>query len=159
MADPGSARALYEVYRAGAPEDEPGGPAMSAKVFIGLLSRGWCLEPRENWLARVDGVVAGGYSLELPDREDLDRAALRLLVAPGQRRAGLGRALLRHAVDRARELGRRTLAGGATEPSAGDRFARMVGARCELSEDRRRLDLAAIAPGHLAGVSNDHAPW
>jgi GNAT superfamily N-acetyltransferase len=150
--DPASARALYEVYRAGAPVDEPGGPPMSPKVFIGLLSRGWCLEPRENWLARVDGVVAGGYSLELPDREDRDRAALRLLVAPGQRRAGVGRALLRHATDRARELGRRTLAGGAQDGSPGDGFARAVGARCELSEGRRRLDLAAIPPGHLAGL-------
>lgn len=152
MTDPASARALYEVYLAGVPVDEPGGPPMSAKVFTGLLSRGWCLEPRENWLARADGVVTGGYSLELPDREDLDRAALRLLVAPGQRRAGVGTALLRHATDRARELGRRTLAGGAQDGSAGDGFARAVGARCELSEYRRRLDLAAIAPGHLAGL-------
>ncbi|HXP56141.1 MAG TPA: GNAT family N-acetyltransferase [Streptosporangiaceae bacterium] len=151
-ADPASAQALYEVYLAGAPGDEPGGPPMSPKVFIGLLSRGWCLEPRENWLARVDGVVAGGYSLELPDREDLDRAALRLLVAPGQRRAGLGRELLRHAADRARELGRRTLSGGAQDGSPGDRFARAVGARFELAEVRRRLDLAAIAPGHLAAL-------
>lgn len=152
MTDPASARALYEVYRAGAPEDEPGGPPMSARVFTGLLSRGWCLEPRENWLARVDGAVAGGYSLELPDREDLDRAALRLLVAPGQRRTGVGRELLRHAARRAHELGRRTLAGGATEDSPGSAFARAMGARCELSEIRRRLDLAAIAPGHLAAL-------
>jgi GNAT superfamily N-acetyltransferase len=149
-ADPAAARALYEVYRAGAPADEPTGPPMSPKVFIGLLSRGWGLEPRESWLARVDGAVVGGYSLELPDREDLDRAALRLLVAPGQRRAGVGRALLRHATDRARQLGRRTLAGGAQDGSPGDGFARAMGARCELSEDRRELDLAAIAPGHLA---------
>jgi GNAT superfamily N-acetyltransferase len=151
-ADPASARALYEVYLAGAPADEPGGPPMSPKVFIGLLSRGWCLEPRENWLARVDGVVAGGYSLELPDREDLDRAALRLVVAPGQRRAGLGRALLRHASDRARELGRRTLAGGATDNSPGEAFARAMGARRELTEYRRQLDLAALPPGHLTAV-------
>jgi GNAT superfamily N-acetyltransferase len=151
-ADPASARALYEVYLAGVPVDEPGGPPMSPKVFTGLLSRGWCLEPRENWLARVDGVVAGGYSLELPDREDLDRAALRLLVAPGQRRAGVGTALLRHATVRARQLGRRTLAGGAHDGSPGDGFARAMGAQCELSEYRRQLDLTAIPPGHLAAL-------
>src|ERR1700749_313178 len=114
---------------------------MSPKVFIGLLSWGWCLEPRENWLARVDGGVAGGYSLEVPDPGALGRGGLRLVVAPGQRRAGLGRALLRHASDRARELGRRTLAGGATDNSPGEAFARAMGARRELTEYPRQMVL------------------
>ena len=51
-ADQASARALYEVYAAGAPTDSPGSPVMSARVWRGLMFRGWCDEPRENWLAR-----------------------------------------------------------------------------------------------------------
>jgi GNAT superfamily N-acetyltransferase len=148
--DPGAVRALFEVYLAGAPVDDPSRPPMSARVFGGLLARGWCDEPRENWLARADGQVLGGYSLELPDREDRHRAALTLLVTPGHRRAGLGTGLLRHASARARELGRQTVAGDSAEGSPGDRFARAVGARCDMTECRREQDLAAVPAGQLA---------
>jgi GNAT superfamily N-acetyltransferase len=144
-ADEASARALYDVYAAGAPVDEPGGPVMSARVWCGLIARGWCDEPRENWLARVvlagagpaeagpaeagpaGGPILGGYSLELPDRENLDRAGLTLLVAPERRRAGAGNALLRHARARAAELGRRTVTSQVLEGTAGDGFARAMG--------------------------------
>ena len=161
--DQASARALYEVYAAGAPVDEPGGPVMSARVWCGLLARGWCDEPRENWLARVapadagpadagpaGGPILGGYSLELPDRENLDRAGLTLLVAPERRRAGVGSALLRHARARVAELGRHTVTSLVLEGTAGDGFARAMGATAELTEVRRTLDLAALPPGHLA---------
>ena len=113
-ADPAAARALYDIYLAGAPDDVPGSPPMSAGVFGGLMVHGWCGEPREMWLAipgsgapaRAEttaepgpdgGPAVGGYVLELPDRENQDRAAIWLLVAPGQRRGGIGTALLRHA--------------------------------------------------------------
>ena len=166
--DQASARALYEVYAAGAPVDEPGGPVMSARVWCGLLARGWCDEPRENWLARVapaeagpaeagpanagpaGGPILGGYSLELPDRENLDRAGLTLLVAPERRRAGVGSALLRHARARVAELGRHTVTSLVLEGTAGDGFARAMGATAELTEVRRTLDVAALPPGHLA---------
>ena len=157
-ADEGSARALYDVYAAGAPVDEPGSPPMSPRVFGGLLSRGWCGEPRENWLARAEpaeagetaGAVLGGYSLELPDRENRDRAGLTLLVAPGRRRAGAGTALLRHATARAGELGRRTVTALVLQGTPGDAFARAMGATAELAEARRTLEVAAIPAGHLA---------
>jgi GNAT superfamily N-acetyltransferase len=167
--DQASARALYKVYAAGAPVDEPGGPVMSARVWCGLLVRGWCDEPRENWLAREPGLagggpagagparaglaggpILGGYSLELPDRENLDRAGLTLLVAPERRRAGVGNALLRHARARAAELGRGTVTSQVLEGTAGDGFARAMGAAADLTEARRTLDLAALPPGHLA---------
>jgi GNAT superfamily N-acetyltransferase len=149
-ADPEAGRALYEVYRAGAPVDEPDGPAMSARVFGGLLDRGWCAEPRENWLARDGSAVVGGYSLVLPDRENRDRAGLTLLVAPERRRAGIGTALLRHATARAAELGRRTVSSEVLAGTPGDGFARAMGARADLVENRRTLELAAIPAGHLA---------
>ena len=162
-ADQASAQALYEVYAAGAPVDETGGPVMSARVWCGLMVRGWCDEPRENWLARVApaeagpagpgearGPVLGGYSLELPDRENLDRAGLKLLVAPERRRAGVGGALLRHAIARAAELGRRTVTSEVLEGTPGDAFARAVGATASLVENRRSLDVAAIPGDRLA---------
>jgi GNAT superfamily N-acetyltransferase len=159
-ADQASVQALYEAYAAGAPVDEPGGPVMSARVWCGLAARGWCDEPRENWLARAvlagtglagtglagtgptgtgpaSGSILGGYSLELPDRENLDRAGLTLLVAPDRRRAGVGSGLLRHALARAAELGRTTVTSLVLEGTAGDGFARTVGAVAELTEVRR----------------------
>ncbi len=157
-ADQASARALYEVYAAGAPVDEPGSPIMSARVWCGLIARGWCGEPRENWLAHVapaepgpdSGTILGGYSLELPDRENLDRAGLTLLVAPAQRRAGVGNALLRHARTRAAGRGRDSVTSEVLAGTPGDAFARVVGARASLVENRRILDVAAIPGGRLA---------
>ena len=89
-ADVAAVRAVYDVYRAGAPVDFPGSPPMSFGVFGGLMVQGWCGEPRENWLAcrEPGGAVAGAYTLELPDRENRDRAGLsvrwpRVSGAPG----------------------------------------------------------------------------
>lgn len=157
-ADEAPARALYEVYAAGAPVDEPGSPPMSPRVWRGLMTSGWCAEPRETWLARAGpaepgqtaGAVLGGYLLELPDRENPDRAGLRLLVAPERRRAGIGSKLLRHARAHAAELGRGTLCTQVMEGTPGAGFARAVGATAELTEARRTLELAAMPAGHLA---------
>ena len=149
-ADQAPARALYEVYAAGAPVDEPGSPIMSARVWCGLMARGWCGEPRENWLARDGSAVLGGYSLELPDRENLDRAGLTLLVAPARRRPGVGGTLLRHARARAAELGRDLVTSELPAATPGDAFARVVGAQVSLVENRRILDVAAIPGDRLA---------
>jgi GNAT superfamily N-acetyltransferase len=167
-ADETSTRVLYELYAAGAPVDEPGSPPMSFGVWGGLMARGWCAEPRENWLARAKpaepgqtaGPVLGGYSLELPDRENLDRAGLTLLVAPERRRAGVGTTLLRHAMSRAARLGRRTVTSQVLQGTPGDGFARAIGARADLVENRRTLDVATLPAGHLARLrasAADHA--
>ncbi len=153
-ADVDAVRDLYDVYRAGAPVDEPGGPPMSLAVFSGLTRRGWCDEPHETWLARAESggpgdAAVGGYTLELPDRENRDRAGLTLRVAPAHRRAGAGTALLRHAADRARALGRPTLTSEVQAETPGEGFARAVGATVQLTEARRTLDVGAIPPGYL----------
>ena len=151
-ADETLTRAWYALYAAGAPVDEPGGPVMSFGVWGGLKARGWCGEPRENWLAFAQpaGEVLGGYSLELPDRENQARANLNLLVAPDRRRAGIGSALLRHARARAAELGRHTTTSLIMQGTPADAFFRAHGATAELVEARRTLDVAAIPAGHLA---------
>jgi GNAT superfamily N-acetyltransferase len=150
-AEPSLTRAWYALYAAGAAVDEPGGPAMSFGVWAGLKARGWCGEPRENWLARAapGGEVLGGYSLELPDQDNQTRASLNLLVGPDRRRAGIGTALLGHARARAAELGRRTTTSLILTGTAADGFFRAYGATAELIEARRTLDVAAIPAGHL----------
>ena len=97
--------------------------------------------------------MAGAYTLELPDRENRDRAGLSVLVAPGQRRAGLGTALLRHATARARALGRVRMSAEVIKGTPGDGFARAVGATAELTEARRTLDVRAIPSGRWASCA------
>lgn len=135
--------------------DEPGSPPMSFGVFRVMLEQGWCCEPREAWLARSapgagGDAIVGGYTLELPDRENLDRSGLWIVVTPARRRAGLGAALLRHASARARELGRSRLTGDVRAGTPGDAFACAAGAITELTEARRTLDVRSIPAGRPA---------
>ncbi len=93
---------------------------MSARVFAGWLALGWTEDPSEAWLARSgpEGCAAW-YVLRLPQRENQKVAMLSMMVHPGSRRSGCGRALLRHAADRARQHGRVLLTGEACEDSPG----------------------------------------
>jgi GNAT superfamily N-acetyltransferase len=142
----------YELYKAGKPLDDPKGPLMSLPVFTGWFSMGWTYCPREAWLAPGGGptAAAGAYLLELPVADNTHLGGLTILVAPDKRRAGLGTALLRHAEDRARELGRTLLAGHSRKVSPGSSFASAIGARAGLADIVRVLDLAGIPAGRLA---------
>ena len=143
-------RACYRSYLAGLPHDDPCGPAMSPRVFVGWLALGWTEDPSETWLSRPgpDG-CAGWYVLRLPQRENQHLAMIEMVVHPDARRAGRGRALLRHAAGRARQHSRVLLTGDAREDSPGSAFARAVGARQEITEVRRLLMLNEAHPGRL----------
>jgi GNAT superfamily N-acetyltransferase len=149
LADTGRIRACHEVYEAVLRADKAEGPWLSAKRFGGWLTVGWVGDPREVWLV-TDQAVAGWYWLELPDRENLDRAQLELMVHPDRRRRGLGRALLQHAVARAAAHGRSVLNSAAQNGSAGEDFARSAGAEVGLIDVQRMLDLADLGAGRLA---------
>ncbi len=100
VADPGKLQACYELYAAGLPADDPGGPLMTRRAWSGWFSLGWTgATPREAWLVPggTGRTVQGACLLELPDMENRHIATLTILVGPGHRRAGLGTALLRHA--------------------------------------------------------------
>ncbi|HEY1627860.1 MAG TPA: GNAT family N-acetyltransferase [Streptosporangiaceae bacterium] len=101
--DPAAEDSCYQVHVTGRQQDSPwDSPPMSAGLFSGYLTCGWMGEPQETWLARMpSGRVAGWYQLELPDLENQHRASVRVTVDPALRRQGTGRALLRHAQDRA----------------------------------------------------------
>ena len=126
---------------------------MSRTVFDGWLTTGWTGEPRETWLGcGPDGSVAGWYLLEVPDRDNRHLGILEAFVDPARRRQGFGTALLRHAAERALADGRRLLTGAAIQDSPGDSFARSLGATAGQAEIRRRLDLAAMPAGLVAGL-------
>ena len=149
--DGASVRACHDIYLSGLPIDDPNGPVMSFRPFAGWMECGWTEDPAEAWLARDDaGKPCGWYRLSLPQRENRHLADLDLKVHASSRRAGLGTALLRHAAGRARDHGRTAIAGSARAGSPGTAFAHAVAARTGVVDVARVLELATIAPGHLA---------
>jgi GNAT superfamily N-acetyltransferase/RimJ/RimL family protein N-acetyltransferase len=149
-ADAGSLRACHAAFMAAQQVDEPQEPPFGERLFGCWLT--WGGDPSEVWLVRgrAEGSVAGWYRLELPDLENLDRANLDLIVPPEERRRGLGRGLLEHAAGRAAANGRRVLGGGARNGTAGEAFARAVGAEPGLVDIERMLELGPLADGRLA---------
>ncbi len=154
FADAGSMRACHAAFVAAQGVDEPYEPPFGEWLFGCWLTTGWGGEPREVWLVRgqAEGSVAGWYRLELPDLENQDRAYLHLIVPPEDRRRGLGHALLRHAAGRAATNGRAVLSSGARNGTAGEAFARSVGAEPGLVGVERALELGPLGGGRLAGL-------
>src|SRR5215467_4247342 len=154
-ADAGRVSACYEVFRAAHLTDDPLEPPRSAGTFRTRLTEGPDKNPGELWVvpgADTGGAAVAYYWLGLPDLENRDRADLTLVVHPAARQRGIGRALLRHAAARAADNGRSVLDGEVLEDSAGDAFARRIGARLALEEVRRVQDLRKIPPGQVAGL-------
>ena len=98
------------------------------------------------------GVTADGwYWLELPDKENPDRATLIMVVRPRPDHA-VARDLLRHAGLRARANGRAKLSLMTWQGCPLDAFLRSAGARHSLTEARRVLDLRTATPGHCTAL-------
>lgn len=153
LADTQSIKACDEAFLAAQRADCPEEPRLTGPPFRGWLTVGWGGDPREVWLASgQSGDAAGWYRLELPERENQDRAYLDLVVHPRERRRGLGTALLRHAEARAAEHGRSVLSGAARNGTPGDAFARSAGAEPGVVEVQRMLELGKLADGRLAGL-------
>jgi GNAT superfamily N-acetyltransferase len=158
VADTARIQACHELYAAGHPVDDPGMPMMSLPVFAGWFSLGWTHCPREAWLVpgNHDGSASAACLLELPVSENKHAGTISLMVAPGERRGGIGTALLRHAAGRMAGLGRTLLSGDARQGSPGWAFAVAAGARRGVTETRRVLDLARVPEG-LLGTLRDRA--
>jgi GNAT superfamily N-acetyltransferase len=145
-------RGFLEVRQAVHAVDDPLGPPKSARVLGAWLRAGWIGDPQEAWF--VPGPEPGGvvawYRLSLPDLENRDRAVLIILVRPECRRQGIGRALLRHAAERAAAAGRVVLDGEVRDGLAGDAFAAWAGATPGLTETVRVLELRTAPAGKFA---------
>lgn len=132
--------------------DDANGPRMKGQVLSAWLRQGFTGDPAEAWYipGSAPGSVVGWYRLELPDLENRDRAVLLIVVDPAARRRGLGRDLLRHAVERAGAAGRSVLGGEVRDGSAGDAFAIAIGAASGMAAAMRRLDLRTVPAGKFA---------
>jgi len=155
--DDAAVRACADVSLAVLASDDPSGPPVSARVV-----RCWYeypYEPAQTWFVpgSVPGSAVAVYQLRLPDMEDRGRAGLSIDVHPAWRRRGIGRALLRHAAERAAEDGRSVLGGEVIIGTAGEAFADVLGATPGLADARRVLSLGELPPGHVARLRDGAA--
>jgi RimJ/RimL family protein N-acetyltransferase len=152
VSDRAATQACYEVVRAALATDDPFGPPTSARTLRGRLEHPQ--DPVEAWYvpAETGDDVLGWHYLELPARENLDRASLHIHVHPAHRRRGIGGELLGHAAQRAAAHGRSVLSVWARQGSAGEAFAARAGSVPTLLDARRVLALGEIPPGHVAAL-------
>jgi GNAT superfamily N-acetyltransferase len=125
-------------------------PELPPPCPLGHATRfSWPGFDKRAWVVRRGSDVVAAAQVTLPQRDNLTGGFAQVLVAPEQRRRGLGTRLLRHVVTQARRAGRTHLALGAgrpldgSDPGPGEAFLRAAGARLGMVEIRRRLDLPA----------------
>jgi GNAT superfamily N-acetyltransferase len=165
-ADAALVRACHAVHEAAAAVDDPvGSPPLSFAMYSAYVRHDWPGDPAETWyvpgdstgLAGEDAPVAGTCYLQLPDLENRARVFMVLTVHPAFRRKGVGRALLRRAVRRAEEGSRHFLDAVVVQRSAGQAFARRLGAEPGLLDARRVIDLRKAEPSRLAELRAEAA--
>jgi GNAT superfamily N-acetyltransferase/RimJ/RimL family protein N-acetyltransferase len=165
-ADTDAVRACHAVHVAARAADDPeGDPPFSLALFSALLEYGWSCDPTEAWCVPGDspGVAGRGEPVAafcrilLPDLENRGRAFVSVTVHPASRRRGLGRALLRHAARRAQAGGRSDIDGSVAQGSAGEAFARQLGAVPGLVDARRFLDLRKVPASRFAELRAEAA--
>ena len=141
-------------------EDVPGIAALVREVALawvaseaGLRHRFASSRPRArraDWVAEVDGKVAGWASTALEtDVERDDVAWLQVLVRTGQRGRGLGGALYDAVEGHARGAGARRLLTASTEDEPSRRFAARRGFRHTRNEHLSSIDPRAVDPAEL----------
>lgn len=141
---------IRELYAASAPlraeaaPDEPPQPLEQVLAFARNLPEG---HDGATIVARDEaGQITGSADVAVQDMDGYRHVAwVSIRVLPGHRRAGIGRALLRGALEVAERFGRSLLMGGTRETvPAGEAFARRIGAELGQVMIENRLDLRAV---------------
>jgi GNAT superfamily N-acetyltransferase len=117
----------------------------------------------ERYVARLDGVVAGGVELVFYLKDNEHLAGLELEVHPDLRRRGVGTRLLEFVEQRVAEQGRDTILAGVAESvedapvfdHAGREFAKARGYKAVDNEIHRRNDLFAVDDDDLGKLYAD----
>ncbi|MGO8960811.1 MAG: GNAT family N-acetyltransferase, partial [Streptosporangiaceae bacterium] len=157
--DTESLRACFAMTEAAWAIDHPNVPPWGLRSFTGKWADGFDLSPQQAWLGHDDsGEPVGAYLLQLPDKENLQRAYCTLIVALPRRRAGVGTALLAHCREQARKAGRTWLDGGVRDGSPGASFAAAAGASPGIAEVHRVLGIDDDLSARLANLRASAEP-
>jgi GNAT superfamily N-acetyltransferase len=143
---------LYRLYREAAAVDNPRAPLASRRTFEAFETHPFPDQLNARSVARVGGEAVGMVTFEAPTEENTDRALVTLVVHPGHRRKGYGRALHDYSVAWARERNR-SIIGGTTLVSIegapavaepGTAFVRQLGYQPALPEVARQLEISTV---------------
>jgi GNAT superfamily N-acetyltransferase len=111
---------------------------------------------RRHWfLARAGGEIIGYAVLRLPLLDNQHLGYVELTVTPGHRRTDIGTALLLEVVAAQAAEGRRLLVAETTAGTAGDPFARAIGARLVQTARMSLLRLADVDWADVEQVAAD----
>jgi GNAT superfamily N-acetyltransferase len=135
-------RACHQMTVDSQPADDPNVPPPPFGVFRFAWAYGFEDRPTQAWVGLAeDGTPVGAYVLELPVRENRENAFGSILIPPGQRRRGYGRALLTHMTEQAAAAGRARVLSTTRASAPGDAFAGATGGRPGQTDVRRMLGL------------------
>jgi RimJ/RimL family protein N-acetyltransferase len=153
LADDDAVRACYDLWTAVLRADDPFDAPDSLRSFRANLGPNWSGAPSENWYVPGEsGEIVAACQVQLPDRENRDRALTTVFVHPARRRRGLGAGLLRHAAARAAAGGRTLLGGQAQDGSDGEAFALRAGGKPGKADVRRVQELGKLPAGRVAAL-------
>ncbi|MEA3076353.1 MAG: hypothetical protein QOF60_1261 [Actinomycetota bacterium] len=146
-------RAAFTLMQAEDAELRPTEPPYTWAVFEGLHR---ATNPGERYLHFLaidgDGRAVGTLDAELPANGANEHLALvRLYVLPAERRAGVGRALVRALVEALVAEGRTHVRGQVVEGSDGDPFAAGLGATVGRTNRKSRMRLDLVDRSMLEG--------
>jgi len=96
------------------------------------------------WIAHDGPTVLGYLCAEVSTMDNLDSGNIEAIVAPENRRRGIGTVLYNHGVEFLRGQGRRLAFGFVPEGTAGVAFGAAVGMTNAMDDVRRRLDLSTV---------------
>ena len=159
LTDEDRLRACYQMAVAGQPADDPNVPAVPLELFRAWWAFGFADHPTQSWLGTDDnGEPVGGYTMELPVRENRDNAFGSVLVAPAARRRGFGTALLAHQASQSALAGRTRLLSATRVGSPGEGFAATTGGSKGMLDVRRLLRVDSGARRLAAGLQAEAEP-
>jgi len=160
--DPASVQAHWRVLEAVMDHDIPAFPKPTPRTVYLWQKHGWVGRRSEDYLAFVDGELAGRLEVTFPTLDNLGNMFMQLDVVPEFRRRGIGRALYEKAAERARANDRTTVMSHtawtlpglpARDGGAGPAFAEAMGfSSANLPEVMRRFDLSALDDGVLDAI-------
>jgi GNAT superfamily N-acetyltransferase len=151
--------ACHQMAVAGQPLDDPNIPAEPLEQFRSWWADGFGDYPTQAWLGTDDGEPVGGYTIELPERENRDNSFGFVLVAPAARRHGYGTALLAHLAGQAAQAGRTRLLSASRVGSAAEIFAAATGGSKGMLDVRRLLRVEAGTRTLAAGARAEAEPY
>jgi GNAT superfamily N-acetyltransferase len=139
-ADERRLRFCHEMTVAGQRQDDPNVPAMVFSAFRGWWGYGFGDSPQQAWLATDEsGEPAGGYLLELPEKENRQNAFGFVVVPPARRRRGTGTELLAHMARQSDRASRKLLMSSARVGAPAEAFEAATGGSPGIRDVRRIL--------------------